>query len=181
MKRCSSRRLRRELWLALAGMFLFSCAGSYRFITLGDLEYRKCWLRNSDKGISVWAVKQPLYETGNNICYQASVKHAVGMFVVKIENRGDRPLRTDSAHIEVLDGSGNPARTMAADSAARLLGGGQKMRDDVASNPLFGKFLEIGKSYFAFICVAAQGDPYFATYYLRFFDEDGKVITEARF
>jgi hypothetical protein len=170
-----------RLLLGLAGVLLASCAGSYKYITLSDLDFKKCWLSRPGCGVAVWAVKQPLYETGNKSCYQASVKKNIGVFVVKIENAGTFPLAIDSAHIAVLDGSGNPARAVAADSAARLLGGGRALTDDVSSNPLFGKKLETGKSYTAFICMAVQGDPYFATYYLRFFGEDGKVITEARF
>jgi hypothetical protein len=166
--------------LVLLGFLLAGCAG-YRYITLSDLEYRKCWLRNPDCGLAVWAVKQPLYETKNTACHQASVKKNVGVFVVKIENTGTRPIYTDTAHLSVLDGSGNPAKLLASDSVARILGGGNTLKTDVASNPLDGNMLEPGKSYSAFICIATQGDPYFATYYLRFKKEDGAVITEARF
>jgi hypothetical protein len=162
-------------------VLLTGCAGSYKYITLSDLDYRKCWLRNPDCGLAVWAVKQPLYETKNTACHQASVKKNVGVFVVKIENTSARPVPVDTAHLFALDGSGNPAKMLSPDTVSKLLGGGQALRDDVASNPLFGKLLEPGKSYIAFICMAVQGDPYFATYYLRFFGEDGKVITEARF
>jgi hypothetical protein len=181
MKRYNKRRLGKGVGLALAGLLLLSCAGSYTYITLSDLDFKKCWQSKPGSGIAVWAVKQPLYETGNKGCYKASVKKSVGIFVVKIENAGTFPLNIDSAHITVLDGSGNSARAIAADSAALLLGGGRAFRDDVSSNPLFGNKLESGKSYTAFICLGVQGDPYFATYYLRFFGEDGKVITEARF
>jgi hypothetical protein len=181
MKRFNTRRLIKEVWLALVGSLLLSCAGSYKYITLSDLDFKKCWQSKPGSGIAVWAVKQPLYEAGNKSCYQTSVKKSVGIFVVKIENTGTFPLAIDSVHIAVLDGSGNPVKTMAPDSAARLLGGGRALRDDVASNPIFGNKLESGKSYIAFICMAVQGDPYFATYYLRFFGVDGKVITEARF
>lgn len=159
---------------------LAGCAG-YKYITLSDLDFRKCWLRNPDCGLNVWAVKQPLYETKNNTCYQASLKKSVGVFVVKMENAGNRPVPIDSAHLFVLDGSGNPAKLLSPDTVSKLLGGGQPLWTDVASNPLFGKFLEPGKTSIAFICMAVQGDPYFATYYLRFKAEDGSVITEARF
>lgn len=162
-------------------MLLAGCAGSYKYITLSDLDYRKCWLRNPDCGLAVWAVKQPLYETKNTACHQASVKKNVGVFVVKIENTGARPVPVDTSHLFALDGSGNPAKMLSPDTVSKLLGGGQALKDDVASNPLFGRVLEPGKSYIAFICMSVQGDPYFATYYLRFKREDGTVITEARF
>ncbi len=181
MKRCNAFFVRGSLVLA-ALPIMVGCAGSYRLITLSDLEYKKCWQSKPDAGITVSASKQPLYETGNTPAYKASVKRNIGVFAVKIENNGARPLRTDSAHLLVLDGSGNPARTiMSPGAAAQALGQGQALRGDFASNPLAGNPLESGKSYTAFICVAAQGDPYFATYYLRFLGENGEVITEARF
>jgi hypothetical protein len=178
-----NHQLGKSSWRVFVFCFalLAGCAGSYKYITLSDLEYRKCWLRNPDCGLAVWAVKQPLYETKNTACHQASVKKNVGVFVVKIENTGARPVPVDTAHVFALDGSGNPAKMLSPDTVSKLLGGGQALRDDVASNPLFGRVLEPGKSYIAFVCMAVQGDPYFATYYLRFFGEDGKVITEARF
>ncbi|HUI90738.1 MAG TPA: hypothetical protein VLX68_00685 [Chitinivibrionales bacterium] len=181
MKRDNNRQRRSfRRFFAIGIALLAGCAG-YKYITLSDLDYRKCWLRNPDCGLNVWAVKQPLYETKNNACYQASLKKNVGVFVVKIENAGSRPIPIDSAHLFVLDGSGNPARLLPPDTVAKLLGGGEALKMDVASNPPFGKFLESGKSYIAFVCTAVQGDPYFATYFLRFKAEDGKVITEARF
>jgi hypothetical protein len=160
---------------------LFSGCAGYKLISLSDLDYRKCWLKNPDCGLSVWAVKQPLYETKNTACHQASVKKNVGVFVVKIENTGQRPVPVDAAHLSVLDGTGNPADVLSPDTVMKLLGGGRPLKDDIASNPLDGNMLEPGKSYSAFICVATQGDPYFATYYLRFKAADGSVITEARF
>jgi hypothetical protein len=181
MKHDNVKHVLKVIGLVCAGALLLSCAGSYRYITLSDLDYRKCWLRNPDCGLAVWAVKQPLYETKNTGVYKASVKKNIGVFVVKIENTGARPVPIDTAHVSVLDGSGNPAILVAPDSVSKLLGGGRPLRDDVASNPLFGRFLESGKSYIAFVCMAVQGDPYFATYYLRFKAEDGSVITEARF
>jgi hypothetical protein len=173
----------KSLWLVFMFWFalLAGCAGSYKYITLSDLDFKKCWQSKPGSGIAVWAVKQPLYETGNKSCYQASVKKNVGIFVVKIENTGARPVPVDTAHLFALDGSGNPGKLLSPDTVSQLLGGGQALRDDIASNPLFGKMLEPGKSYITFICMGVQGDPYFATYYLRFKKEDGTVITEARF
>jgi hypothetical protein len=181
MKRCSPFFVGGSLALA-AQLVIAGCAGGYRLITLSDLEYKKCWQSKPGAGITVSASKQPLYETGNTPAYEASVKQSIGMFAVKIENNGARPVRTDTAHLMVLDGSGNPARIIRnPEAAAKLLGQGQALRGDLASNPLAGNTLESGKSYAAFICVTAQGDPYFATYYLRFLGEDGEVVTEARF
>jgi hypothetical protein len=154
---------------------------SYKLITLSDLEYGKCWSRNPDCGLTVWAVKQPLFETGNKKSHQASVKKSVGVFVVKIENTGAGPIPVDSGHLSVLDGSGNPVKVLPADTVMKLLGCGKELKEDLASNPLDGNELLPGRSYSAFICVAVQGDPYFATYFLRFTGRDGKVITETRF
>lgn len=165
---------------ACAGMLY--CAGGYKLISLGDLEYKTCWLSRPTAGIAVFASKQPLYETGNKHAYDASVKRKTGIFAVKVENKSVIPLCIDSGHVLVLDGSGNPAAIVKnTRDASKLLGAGQLLGDDLTANALWGKTLEPGKSYCAFICVTAPKDPYFATYYLRFVGNNGETLTEARF
>ncbi len=181
MKRCNLFPLALLACAAASALSLF-CAGGYKLISLDDLEYKRCWLSRPDAGIAVFASKQPLYETGNVQAYDASVKQNAGVFAVKIENKGALPLCIDSGHIFVLDGSGNPAAIVKnARDASKLLGAGQSLGDDVAANALWGKTLEPGKSYCAFICVTAPKDPYFATYFLRFVGNNGETLTEARF
>ncbi len=167
---------------AVIPLLLACCAGSYKMILLSDLDYKKCWLSKPDAGVSVFASKQPLYETRNTIAFRASQKKNLGVFAVRIENTGAQPLSIDSAHVLVLDEAGNPAAIEKdALAAAKLLGAGQPLRDDLASNPLWGNTLDPGKSYCALIAVATAKDPYFATYYLRFVGPHGAPLTEARF
>jgi hypothetical protein len=166
----------------LACAAALSCAGGYKLISLGDLEYKTCWLSKPSAGIAVFASKQPLYETGNMQAYDASVKQKTGVFAVRIENKGALPLRIDSSHIFVLDGSGNPVAVVKnVQEASKAFGAGQAFGYDVAANPLWGRTLEPGKTYDAFICVSTTEDPYFATYYLRFVGNSGETLTEARF
>jgi hypothetical protein len=180
MKHCKHLSAARVLF-ALVPVMAICCAG-YSMMLPGDLEYKKCRTRNSDAGIAVSASKQPLYETRNNRVYRASLKQRVGVFAVKIENTGMRPLCVDSAHIVILDGTGNSAGILTnAAGVSQRLGGGEPLQTDLASYPLWGKTLEPGKSYCAFICVAAPADPYFATYFLRFLGGSGEILTEVRF
>ncbi len=163
-------------------LLVLACAGGYQLISLGGLAYTKCWLSKPDSRIIVSACKQPLYETGNVNAYKASVKYCVGVFAVKIDNKGVLPLLTDSSHLKVLDGSGNPVGVVTnSDTASKLLGQSRLFGEDLASNPLFGNRLNPDNSYTALICVRTKGDPYFATYFLRFIGEDGALVTEARF
>ena len=166
---------------AVVGAGVLYCAG-YKMILPSDLDYKKCWLSKPSAGIEVSASKQPLFETRNNRAYDASVKRNIGIFAVKIQNSGIRPLKVDSAHVLILDGSGNRAEVIRDPAMpAKVLKMGQPLRDDLASYSLWGNVLEPGKSYCALICVATSSDPYFATYFLRFLGENGEVLTDARF
>jgi|WetSurMetagenome_2_1015567.scaffolds.fasta_scaffold00056_29 hypothetical protein len=181
MRRSSRFSLTTTACAALCASALF-CAGGYRLISLSDLEYKTCRLSNPDAGIAVSVSKQPLYETGNRAAYEASIRRKTGVFAVRIENKGLFPLYIDSGHVRVLDGSGNPAAVVKnVQEASKAFGAGRSFGYDIAANPLLGKTLYPGESYDAFICVSTPGDPYFATYYLRFAGKDGETLTEARF
>lgn len=166
---------------AAAAVIVLSCAG-YRMILPSDLDYKKCWLSKSNAGIAVSVSKHPLFDTRNNRAYDASVKRNMGIFAVKIENVGIHPLAIDSAHVLVLDASGNRAQVVRSpETPAKVLKMGPQLRDDLASYSLWGCVLDPGKSYCALICVSTGADPYFATYFLRFIGQNGEILTDARF
>jgi len=167
----------------LLGIFaiLTVYAGAYRLISISELDFKKCFVSNPESGILVWAVKQPLFESKNKSCYRKSIKKNIGVFAIRIENKGTDTLLLDLDHVKFLDGSGNEFESLSADTVAKLLGGGNNMKSDLSAYPIVNGFLLPGKIHYAFIYVRTKGDPYFATYYLRFFDKNGKKITDARF
>lgn len=176
------RNDRRAAVLLCGAVLVVCCASSRQLLDLTDLSYAKCWLSKPASGIVVSAAKQPLYESGCTGYHVRSIRKHVAVVAVKIENRGLQPVSLDRSHAAFLDGSGNPLEVIDKPSAvAKLLGGGKDLENDFTVYGFQEATLMPGATLAFLVALKVEGDPYFASYFLRFMADDRTVITDSRF